>query len=129
MKEPNIEFLESEIVKKGWGYERIIVNNQKYCGKILHFNKGAKFSMHYHLIKEETFYISYGKIILNYPNLANAKQLSVEKQQGDIIHIYPGQPHQIIALEETEVFEISTTHYDEDNYRIIPGDSQNNLNK
>lgn len=28
-------------VEKGWGHEVIIVNNELYCGKILHFNKGA----------------------------------------------------------------------------------------
>ena len=41
-----------DIVKKGWGYENIIVNNDEYCGKILHFYKDKKFSMHYHLLKK-----------------------------------------------------------------------------
>jgi hypothetical protein len=34
----------SEIVEKGWGKEIIFVNNPEYCGKILCFNKGKKFS-------------------------------------------------------------------------------------
>ena len=29
-------------VPKGWGYEKWIVNNDKYCGKLLFFNKGKK---------------------------------------------------------------------------------------
>ena len=33
-------------------------NNSEYCGKILRFNSGKKFSMHYHLEKKETWYIS-----------------------------------------------------------------------
>ena len=29
---------------------------------------------------------------------------------------------QIIALEDTEIFEFSTQHFDEDSYRILKGD-------
>ena len=37
-------------VKKGWGYELIWATNDKYCGKIMVFEKvGAKFSMHFHI--------------------------------------------------------------------------------
>ena len=39
-------------IPKGWGHEVIFVNNELYCGKLLVFKKGAKFSMHYHLIKD-----------------------------------------------------------------------------
>ena len=53
-------------VQKGWGYEKWIVNNEKYCGKLLYFNKGKKCSWHYHLKKEETFYIHSGKLHLIY---------------------------------------------------------------
>ena len=42
-------------VPKGWGEELIIENNELYCGKILQFNAGCKFSMHYHMIKDETW--------------------------------------------------------------------------
>ena len=41
-----------QIVPKGWGKEIIFVNNDDYCGKILCFDKGKKFSMHYHLKKK-----------------------------------------------------------------------------
>ena len=30
--------------------------------------------------------------------------------------------HRMYALEDTELFEFSTEHFDEDKYRIIPGD-------
>ena len=36
------------MVEKGWGHELIFATNDKYCGKLLNFNKGAKFSMHFH---------------------------------------------------------------------------------
>ena len=32
-------------VKKGWGSENIWATNDKYCGKLMKFNTGAKFSI------------------------------------------------------------------------------------
>ena len=51
-------------IAKGWGKEIIFVNNDEYCGKLLCFDKGKKFSMHYHLKKKETWYVSKGLFIL-----------------------------------------------------------------
>ena len=53
-------------VPKGWGEELVIVNNELYCGKILIFKKGCKFSMHFHMIKDETWYVEEGKFIYRY---------------------------------------------------------------
>jgi mannose-6-phosphate isomerase-like protein (cupin superfamily) len=112
------------IVNKGWGHEVIFVNNNKYCGKILHFKKDAKFSMHYHLIKQETWYISSGKFIFKYINTSDATIVSQELEAGDVITNEIGQPHQLICIEEGDVFEVSTEHYDTDSYRVFKGDSQ-----
>ena len=54
--------MKPEIIKykdylKGWGNERWIVNKEKYCLKILSFKKHSSFSMHYHIKKEETWYV------------------------------------------------------------------------
>jgi mannose-6-phosphate isomerase-like protein (cupin superfamily) len=114
----------SEIVKKGWGHEVIFVNNDLYCGKILHFNKDAKFSMHYHLKKKESWYIASGKFLFKYINTANADILELVLDVGDTITNEIGEPHQILCLEEGDVFEVSTTHYDSDSYRVMKGDSQ-----
>ena len=57
---------------KGWGEELWLTNNEKYCAKILRFNKGAEFSMHYHIKKEETWYVANGKLKLCYYDLSNA---------------------------------------------------------
>ena len=114
----------SEIVKKGWGHEVIFVNNDLYCGKILHFHKGAKFSMHYHLKKKESWYVASGKFLFKYINTANADILELILDVGDTITNEIGEPHQIICLEEGDVFEVSTTHYDSDSYRVMKGDSQ-----
>jgi len=110
-------------IEKGWGYELIIVNKE-YCGKILHFNKNAKMSMHYHLQKNETWYVSKGKFIFRYIDTTNANIKEEILNEGDNITIPQGLPHQLEALEESEIIEFSTQHFDSDSYRILSGDSQ-----
>ena len=114
----------AHLVMKGWGHEIIFVNNDKYCGKILHFKTGGKFSMHYHLIKKETWYITSGKFKFVYINTETASYVIQELEEGDVITNEIGQPHQIICEKEGDIFEVSTTHYDTDSYRIGKGDSQ-----
>jgi quercetin dioxygenase-like cupin family protein len=112
----------SEIVEKGWGKEIIFVNNPEYCGKILCFNKGKKFSMHYHVQKKETWYIAKGKFILNWIDTPKGTNHCEYLNVGDVITNERGEPHQLVALEDSEVFEVSTRHYDEDSFRICKGD-------
>lgn len=111
-------------VEKGWGYETIFVNNEKYCGKILHFNKNAKFSMHFHILKEETWYVQSGRFIFKWINTTNADVLETVLNSGDCITNKIGEPHQIICIEEGDIFEVSTRHFDSDSYRVMKGDSQ-----
>jgi len=111
-------------VQKGWGHEVIIVNNDLYCGKILHFNKGAKFSMHFHMKKMETWYVTTGLFTFRWINTGNADIIEETLKPGDTITNLVGEPHQIICLEEGDIFEVSTTHFDSDSYRVGKGDSQ-----
>ena len=53
-------------------------------------------------------------------NLESAKSIVLEK--GDNFHVYTGLRHQMLALEDTELYEFSTQHFDSDSYRIIKGD-------
>jgi mannose-6-phosphate isomerase-like protein (cupin superfamily) len=111
-------------VQKGWGKEIWLVNNNKYCGKILKFNAGSKFSMHYHVNKEETFYILDGHLRLKYFDLSNAEEKNEDLYSGDIVDIPQFNPHKIEAIKESTIVEISTHHEDSDSYRIAKGDSQ-----
>lgn len=111
-------------VPKGWGEELVIVNNELYCGKILIFKKGCKFSMHFHMIKDETWYVEEGKFIYRYIDTAVGDIIEKELKPGDIVRQRPGQPHQLKALTDGRIFEVSTEHKDSDSYRVIPGDSQ-----
>jgi pyoverdine/dityrosine biosynthesis protein Dit1 len=53
-------------------------------------------------------------------NLEEATELVLES--GDNFHVYRGLRHQMIALEDSELFEFSTQHFDSDSYRVIKGD-------
>ena len=111
------------IYTKGWGYEKLIVNKDEYCGKLLHIIKWKKCSWHYHKLKDETFYLQEGKILLKYSdedNIEESKELILER--GDKFHVYRGLRHQMFALEDSDLFEFSTQHFDNDSYRVIKGD-------
>ena len=110
-----------EIVPKGWGKEIIFVNNDEYCGKLLCFDKGKKFSMHYHLKKKETWYVSKGAFILIWVDIANGITYTEYLKVGDVITNERGEPHQLIATEDAEVFEVSTKHFDDDSFRMWKG--------
>ncbi len=114
---------EMKFVKKGWGHELWIVNKEEYCGKLLFFNEGKCCSFHYHEDKDEVFYLQSGKLKVLFSNsddMENAEEIILEPGQN--FYIYPGLRHRMIALEDSELFEFSTQHFDSDSYRVIKGD-------
>jgi mannose-6-phosphate isomerase-like protein (cupin superfamily) len=111
-------------VEKGWGSEFIFATNDKYCGKLLKFNTGAKFSMHFHSVKDETWYVLSGRFKVICINTANATQYEHILNENDTWHNPPLLPHQVICLEEGTLIEVSTPDSVEDNYRVAKGDSQ-----
>ncbi len=115
--------IQSKIHTKGWGYEEWIVNNDLYCGKILHFQGGKRCSYHFHKLKTETFYLQSGMITIRFSftdDLNTADELILNP--GQTFHVPTGLRHQMIALEESDLFEFSTQHLEEDSYRVVKGD-------
>lgn len=115
---------EKRLVEKGWGHEFIFANNELYCGKLLHFHKGGQFSMHFHDNKDETWLVIEGKFELTYIDTKDASQHTKVLEEGDTWRNYPLEPHRLTCLEEGVIVEVSTADSVEDNYRILPGDSQ-----
>jgi uncharacterized RmlC-like cupin family protein len=115
-----------QIVNKKWGREIIFANNDMYCGKLLiHDSAGSKGSMHFHIKKHETFYVQQGKFKIRWINTNNATIHECFLEIGDTWVNEPGVPHQIEALVNNSIiFEVSTTHDDNDSYRVMPGDGQ-----
>jgi len=111
-------------VPKGWGEEIIIENNENYCGKILIFKQGCKFSMHYHMNKDETWWVEYGEFIYRWIDTETAEMNEVKLEEGDVVRQRPGQPHQLEAISNGRIFEVSTHHEDSDSYRVMKGHPQ-----
>ena len=113
-------------VEKKWGYELWIHNDTDYCGKLLVFTKsGNKFSMHYHMIKDETWYVNEGLFTYRWIDTETAEVNERTLRIGDTVRQLPGQPHQLEALTDGEVFEVSTQHFDEDTFRLSKTFSKN----
>ena len=100
-----------KIVPKVWGEERHIVNNDKYCGKILILNKGWRCSLHFHKIKLETFHCLKGLVGLELEEAYNILM------PGDTIDIPVGNYHRFTGLEDSQILEISTHDDVADNHR------------
>lgn len=111
------------IQPKGWGKEVWIANNPLYCGKILEIQKGKRCSLHYHKLKTESFYLRSGRlrvVMMASPQASEREEF--ELSEGDCMDIAPGLVHQMEALEDSELFEFSTQHFDSDSHRIQRGD-------
>src|SRR5215469_9148083 len=111
------------IVPKGWGRELWIANGDLYCGKLLEIRKGKKCSLHYHKLKTESFFLRSGRIKMRIKESPESETIEeFELRAGDCMDIPPGLVHQMEALEDAELFEFSTRHFDEDSHRIVRGD-------
>lgn len=127
LKDAKSQFFRSVPYKvlKGWGYELIIINNDKYCGKILHLNENGRTSMHYHLLKEkETFFVLSGKVALYFIDTFTSEENCIILEKNNSFTVEKGLPHRFVGLVESDVLEISMPDREDDSYRVYPGDSQ-----
>jgi mannose-6-phosphate isomerase-like protein (cupin superfamily) len=99
-------------VEKPWGYELIWAHTGDYVGKILHINRGHRLSLQYHVKKDETFLLYSGRMILVFENDAGELQ-ETELSAGAAHRVPPGRRHRMIAVEDCEVFEVSTPELDD----------------
>jgi mannose-6-phosphate isomerase-like protein (cupin superfamily) len=103
-------------VPKVWGEERWIVNNRLYCGKQMLLKKGYRCSMHMHKVKDETFFVTRGRMLFEIEGKGGrvAKRIL---RAGSVQHVPPGTWHRFSGITTTEFFEFSTRHEDSDSYR------------
>jgi mannose-6-phosphate isomerase-like protein (cupin superfamily) len=108
-------------VKKSWGYEEWIHNDEKYCGKKLYVEAGKKCSFHFHVKKHETFHVASGKCYMRIIRDDMCESFLMEA--GDNLEVSPGLVHQFTATEDGPcvIYEFSTQHFNSDSYRIEPG--------
>lgn len=122
-----------DMVSKQWGFEKIIINSDKYCGKLLYLVKNKHTSLHYHKIKDETLYVHSGKVkvycseevndmkkvmlLTNVNPLENMEQITLNT--GDAIRIFPMHIHQIYAVEDTKLYEFSNVNDTDDAIKVM----------
>ncbi len=92
---------------KPWGKEIWFAHSDKYAGKILHINKGHRYSLQYHERKIETQYILSGKVKLTYGTEQNNLQEKI-LNPGDKFDVHPYTIHRLEGVEDSVIIEVST---------------------
>lgn len=99
-------------IPKPWGHEIWFANQPEYCGKILHINKGHRYSLQFHEKKAETQYLLNGKVkFLLGPSEDQLEEVILNP--GDKLDVYPGTVHRAEALEDSDILEVSTNDLDD----------------
>ena len=112
-------------IDKGWGFEIVFANNDKYCGKILVFERaGAKTSLVLHKEKRKSWFVNAGKFKLTYIDPTNGNMNHSVIEEGKTIDVAELSAHQLESLEPNSmIFEVGTSDL-EDRIRLSPGDTQ-----
>jgi len=109
---PAVKRAEEAIVEKPWGYEVRWAITERYLGKILHVRKGEALSLQYHERKDEALLITRGAIDAEL-GVEDGDLKTVRMSEGDTIHLTPGTRHRFTAVEDTDIFEVSTPEIDD----------------
>jgi mannose-6-phosphate isomerase len=94
-------------VPKPWGYEIWWALTDKYVGKILHIDKSHSLSFQYHNVKDETIYLYKGEMLIEIEEVGKPRE-TIKLASGDCIRIAPLTRHRMTAIEDCDVFEVST---------------------
>jgi mannose-6-phosphate isomerase len=102
-------------VPKPWGHETIWARSDRYVGKILHINAGHELSVQFHNRKDETIHLLSGEIIYRVQQDASKKDRldDVKLKVGESFRITPGTVHQMVAVTDCDVLEVSTPELDD----------------
>jgi mannose-6-phosphate isomerase len=100
-------------VPKPWGHETIWAQSERYVGKILHINAGYELSVQYHNRKDETVHLLSGDIVYRVQREGDDILDDVRLKVGESFRITPGTIHQMIALTDCDVLEVSTPEIDD----------------
>lgn len=98
------------VVEKPWGREVIYASNERYIGKIIEINEGARLSLQLHEQKDETIYVLDGTLRLVIGNSVDTLR-SRDLSEGVSFRVQTGQVHRYQALYgSVRVLEVSTPH-------------------
>ena len=104
---PEFSRVESQKVEKPWGYELRWAITDRYLGKVLHLNQGEALSLQYHEHKDECQYVVKGSVDMEVGG-PDGIMTTHRMLAGDTVHLTAGTRHRITAIEDTDIFEVST---------------------
>lgn len=104
---PSLSSASKHRVDKPWGYELRWATTDRYLGKVLHVKRGEALSLQYHERKEESIMVASGVLDLELDGVVH------RLRAGDTAHITPGTRHRLTAVEDCDVFEVSTPHMED----------------
>ena len=103
-----------------WGYSYLIRAGQDVCVKELHFLVGGKTSLHTHAYRTEILHVTSGLFLIRV--IDPTSRITYEATYGPSMKVtlYPGRAHQITALQEGILVEVSTNYSETDIIRLSP---------
>lgn len=114
--------VEIRTVPKPWGHETIWAATAGYVGKILHIKAGHALSVQYHNVKDETVYLLSGELVYRVQE-GDARQggtaargdamTDMKLKRGEAFRISPGTVHQMEAITDCDILEVSSNHLDD----------------
>jgi len=93
-------------VEKPWGYELHWATTDRYVGKLIHVAKGHALSLQYHTLKDETIYLHSGRLLFEIEVDGTLEKRDM--RPGERVHITPRTVHRMTAIEDSDIFEVST---------------------
>ncbi len=99
-------------IEKPWGFELLFAHTPKYAGKVIFVKAGHRLSLQYHKEKDETIYVYEGKARIEIEG-SNGQLTQIEAQTGCCIRIPPLTKHRVKAIEDTTLFEVSTSELED----------------
>lgn len=98
-------------IPKPWGHELVWAETPRYVGKVLTIRAGERLSLQFHRVKDESILVARGVMDLEVEE--EGRMVTRRLGPGDTYHVVPGQKHRMIAVEDTEVIEVSTPELDD----------------
>ena len=103
--------VEIKTVPKPWGHETIWAHTDRYVGKVLHIKAGHALSVQYHDHKDETVHLLNGELVYRV-QVGDALE-DMRLKTGESFRITPGTIHQMEAVTDCDVLEVSTPELDD----------------
>ena len=99
-------------MEKPWGYELRWAHTDRYAGKLIHVDQGHQLSLQYHVQKDKSIHVLSGVMDLLLEN--NSGEIETHRMTpGMSAHIRPGRRHRFVAVEDTDLLEVSSPELDD----------------